>query len=367
MKNLSVILSAILIAIVGAGLGIFGYKYLIEDKTEQKVEPVVVEEKIVAPIETPVVVTLPPVDYSEKDLFDNCPGIKGYKTKPFYNDLLSALPPKEEGDNKPLYDQDKFIITDACYSEKLKQVLLLSQTAYGEGSLGFKVTTYNTETKEFEKTEWPAKDVFPAPDVFGLKKGQEIELLADTKCGEVPFLADSEKFCDKDLCNKSVYTYNLATNEIKKVKDEKYTPDLALMKKNFPLFAEKYNLKCILCKAKPVTTDIGSFYFPVENKYSGLKGLGQLFQANDCGGTRINEVFGVESGNYTLGSVIEPKDIYNSELHNVLKSLGFECSTNNPEGMCTEWKLSKTVKANDLLKLKPFVNQFTELDCVNCG
>lgn len=365
MKNLSIILSAILIAVIGAGLGIFGYKYLIEDKTEQKTEQTVVEEKIVEPVITPVIVA-PPIDYSEKDLFDNCPGIKGYKTKPFYNDLLSALPPKEEGDNKPFYDQDKFNITDACYSEKLKKVILLAQTAYGEGSLGFKVTTYNTETKEFKKTEWPAQNVFPAPDVFGLRNGAEVELLADTKCDEVPFLVDSDKFCDKDVCNKSLYTYNLETLEIKKIKDEKYTPDLAFMKKNLPSFAEKYNLKCVLCKAKPEVSDIGSYWYPVAEKYLS-NGFPQVFQADDCGGGRINEIFGVENGNYWPGARIQVRDPYNSELINVLKSIGFTCSTLNPEGVCTEWELSKTVKVIELLKLKPFYKLFELLDCINCG
>lgn len=122
-----------------------------------------------------------------------------------------------------------------------------------------------------------------------------------------------------------------------------------------------------ICTDTPMATDIGRDIYPIEIKYINLGFLGQIFTAYDCGPERIDQIFGVEGTDYTLGSAIWLRENPNQSLIDIFKSIGFECSEETPDATCKAWELLDTVKVNDLMKLEPFYQNFEADDCQNCG
>ncbi|MDD5469877.1 MAG: hypothetical protein PHO92_03740 [Candidatus Peribacteraceae bacterium] len=119
----------------------------------------------------------------------------------------------------------------------------------------------------------------------------------------------------------------------------------------------------IACTDTPTTLASGRSVYPKLAEFAHLEFLGQLFTAARCGPDRLKQAFGGEQANYSLGSTVilylEPA----GHIREVLTSIGFECAQ---EG-CREWRLSKTVKVADLLRLLPYAAVMTSDDCVNCG
>ena len=123
------------------------------------------------------------------------------------------------------------------------------------------------------------------------------------------------------------------------------------------------------CTQDPYSPEIGigGEYYPVDPKYGNLNWLGQLFTADDCGGERVKELMMVNGDNYTFGSAIWLKDNPSQSLINILKSIGYTCGETTNENICKKWELNETVKVKDLLKLKPYYEEFQSDDCRNCG
>ncbi|MFC1788175.1 hypothetical protein ACFLZY_03070 [Patescibacteria group bacterium] len=122
-----------------------------------------------------------------------------------------------------------------------------------------------------------------------------------------------------------------------------------------------------LCDQIPVQNMIGRDILPIADAYSHLDFLGQIFTAADCGQDRINQVFGVENGLYSIGSRIFLRSKPDTILINVLHKIGYSCSATGFDADCQEWQLTESVNVNLLLELEPFSENISGDDCVNCG
>ncbi len=122
-----------------------------------------------------------------------------------------------------------------------------------------------------------------------------------------------------------------------------------------------------ICTAGPWQTDIGRLIFPSSEKYKHLFILGELFTAVNCGGERVDQIFGVEGQIYTLGADMQLYNVPSKELENTLKQLGFICIDENVSE-CKHWKLdSFSILIEDIIKLMPFSNEIKYVDCIHCG
>lgn len=121
-----------------------------------------------------------------------------------------------------------------------------------------------------------------------------------------------------------------------------------------------------VCKDPGITTMIGSVYFPIADKYVHLPGLGQFITAEECSNARLKEVtekvtYGLVGGEITLKQPTSP------QLWAVLNNAGFSCATKESIKTCLVWKIKKEPALSDLLKLKPFVEEFASEKCGLCG
>jgi hypothetical protein len=122
-----------------------------------------------------------------------------------------------------------------------------------------------------------------------------------------------------------------------------------------------------VCTDAPTETDIGRDVYPIDPKYDSLGFLGQLFTAYSCGPARVDEIFGVDGDDYTLGSAIWLKSNPSQALMNTFKSIGFKCGEEISEVSCKKWELWDTVKVDELMRLEPYHENFEADDCRNCG
>lgn len=122
-----------------------------------------------------------------------------------------------------------------------------------------------------------------------------------------------------------------------------------------------------LCTDPPTSTDIGRDVYPIDPKYDHLPFLGQIFTAYDCGSDRVNQLFGMDNGNYTLGSYIELQlpDATDTDIDSVLEDIGYVCMGGYT--YCDVWQLEGSVDVDDLIKLKGYAEVIYGEDCVNCG
>jgi hypothetical protein len=123
-----------------------------------------------------------------------------------------------------------------------------------------------------------------------------------------------------------------------------------------------------LCKRLPYTSDIGGDVYPTDPKYGDRLGyLGQLFTAVPCGEQRVQKIMGVDGENYIFGAEITLREAPSENLFKNLNTLGFVCNEKSDLKNCKDWRLVNSVKVNDILKLEPFSQEFSHIDCTNCG
>lgn len=124
----------------------------------------------------------------------------------------------------------------------------------------------------------------------------------------------------------------------------------------------------ILCAASPRGTAIGRDVYPINEKYKNIHFLGQLFTAYFCGQERLQQIFGVDGENYTLGSAIRLENNPDQSLIDTFNSIGFKCAEETSDASCKKWELKNySMKIEDIMKLEPYYNNFKMDDCRNCG
>lgn len=123
--------------------------------------------------------------------------------------------------------------------------------------------------------------------------------------------------------------------------------------------------RAVVCTDPPKPTEIGRDIYPIAKKYERLEFLGQLFTAHACGEERLKKIFGVEGDTYTLGSTLFLENEPSQKLEKTLRDIGFSCVENKEK--CRQWGLNETVEIEALMKLEPFVENFRDDDCRNCG
>jgi hypothetical protein len=122
-----------------------------------------------------------------------------------------------------------------------------------------------------------------------------------------------------------------------------------------------------LCKTPANPTESGRIVFPIDEKYSNLKFLGQVFTAAKCGDERLFSIWGISGENYTLGSSLNLIKKPSKELVTSLEDIGYECSDNVEKADCMTWRLSREVKVKSLVILEPFIEYMASDDCFLCG
>lgn len=123
----------------------------------------------------------------------------------------------------------------------------------------------------------------------------------------------------------------------------------------------------VYCTGSTESDGIGGTEYPVDPKYQHLKTLGPIFTASNCDASRIREVVGGNGVDYDLGSVIYLSANPTQSFVTTLKSIGFVCSSSDPELSCKHWELSKTVRIQSILQLIPYTDLIKSDDCYNCG
>lgn len=109
----------------------------------------------------------------------------------------------------------------------------------------------------------------------------------------------------------------------------------------------------------------GAILYPVHPKYGNLNFLGRLFTANDCSEVRLKEV--MRTDDYELGSTVWLKSNPSNEFIKVLSAIGYVCSERIAQNSCKKWRLEKTVKIEEILRLLPYVELIENDDCIYCG
>jgi hypothetical protein len=139
--------------------------------------------------------------------------------------------------------------------------------------------------------------------------------------------------------------------------------------KTFPFNISSIEKDSPLCSEGPFATDIGYQRYPVSESYSHLfSSLGELFTAYECGGDRLENIWGVEDGAYILGLNIKVADKTSILFTNTLKSSGFTCKERMPNWEnCKDWTLTEVIELKELLKLRNFSKDIIFSDCINCG
>jgi hypothetical protein len=122
------------------------------------------------------------------------------------------------------------------------------------------------------------------------------------------------------------------------------------------------------CTADGTPTAIGRSIAPKKQEYSHLGFFGELFTASECSSQRMQGLFGVSDGKYTLKPDIAVSPDASEELLELLGDIGFECQQSNSEtGKCWHWTLWEIVPVSEILKLKPYASEIESDGCINCG
>jgi hypothetical protein len=122
-----------------------------------------------------------------------------------------------------------------------------------------------------------------------------------------------------------------------------------------------------VCINEPTYLDNGREQYPIDPAYNDLDFLGQLFTAHNCGADRVNEIFGVTDGEFTLGSTIWLLSKPSQDLINTFEEIGYKCAEDVEDEECLKWELLDTIDVGELLKLEPFHKSLIQDDCRNCG
>ena len=166
------------------------------------------------------------------------------------------------------------------------------------------------------------------------------------KEGYFPSKIVNDKFSQNDLLNSFIEIfYNKNNND----------------NLSSPLFKTDENF----CQNEPIVDDSGKTIYPIDPQYTNLSFLGQIFTQYSCG--RVNQVWGVKNGSYTLGSSIELSNNSPIELTNILIEIGYSCLDPQNTTECKKWQIKEPIIIEDLIKLQPYSNYIISDDCINCG
>jgi len=121
-----------------------------------------------------------------------------------------------------------------------------------------------------------------------------------------------------------------------------------------------------LCNEGPKPLETGKIVYPVEEKYSHLIYLGQVFTAVKCGEERLSDLWGVSDENYTIGSKIELNSNPSKDLIETFSLLKYSCEDSENLDQCMIWSRSGDISTKSLLLLEPFVDKIKKDDCINC-
>ena len=122
------------------------------------------------------------------------------------------------------------------------------------------------------------------------------------------------------------------------------------------------------CTDDPVGTAIGRDEYPKLVEYAHLDFLGELFTASECGQARIDRIFGVRDGMYTLKPKILLKDGPSNAVVGALDKIGFDCLVVNiATSSCVHWLLDDLVPVSEILTLEPYADEIRSVECTNCG
>lgn len=123
-----------------------------------------------------------------------------------------------------------------------------------------------------------------------------------------------------------------------------------------------------VCLAEPIPLAIGRYEYPKKEEYEHLNFFGELFTAAECGTSRVNKLFGIREGNYTLKPDIGIREDASKEFLSLLDEIGFECQQVSEEtGQCWHWTLWEIVPVEEILRLKPYADEIVSDGCINCG
>jgi hypothetical protein len=136
--------------------------------------------------------------------------------------------------------------------------------------------------------------------------------------------------------------------------------------KAMPVVVQPVQTAPAYCTQAPTSDESGRTVLPESPEYQGLP-FGELFTAASCGPERVKQVFGVKDGNYTLGARLDLATAPSSTFEAVLKDIGFVCASGQKTTACSQWLLDKSVSVDQMLRLKDYLPQIKQEDCVNCG
>lgn len=150
-------------------------------------------------------------DYSQNNLFDGCPGLPAYSKKNFYQNLIKDLKINTEHSQdsyymlepQKIYGSD-FVISDACYSEKLGRVLIAGSAGQLDKIYTI-VVDYDTATRKIIRSNallsWPGFK-------FNQRSGENIPLSVNT-CTLIT------------VCKEIWLNYNLRTRILSEIDEVK--------------------------------------------------------------------------------------------------------------------------------------------------
>lgn len=122
------------------------------------------------------------------------------------------------------------------------------------------------------------------------------------------------------------------------------------------------------CTSPHTESGIGRPMLPVSPQYAHLDFLGQIFTAEDCSNERIEEVWGVQNGQYKIGVLIELYEPPAQKLRMLLEELGFVCPGRASADQCVQWEFQgDSISVKELLRLKMHAQNMLRDDCILCG
>jgi len=130
---------------------------------------------------------------------------------------------------------------------------------------------------------------------------------------------------------------------------------------------ENSNELSTLCTEQPSAIASGRSVYPIAEKYEAIDHLGQIFTAYECGPDRVSKIFGINNGEFTIGSTIWLNEPPATELRDVLDTIGYVCEGGADVASCKKWRVSDPITIENLMLLEPFHENLKADDCVSCG
>ncbi len=127
------------------------------------------------------------------------------------------------------------------------------------------------------------------------------------------------------------------------------------------------------CSMEPtIGTDSleGILLHPINPKYNRAGWMARLFTEDDCGGDKIDKLFEIRDGKFWPGVRMKLKSAPSEVFFETLESVGFVAGDSCQgaiERECTLWVLYDEVSVQNILRVKPFLDEIEYAECVNCG